>query len=174
MGKLAKDLIVAGVVTAIIGAVVLFVPGLTMVVFADFVAASFIIWGLTALTCWMRDLRGVPGGALVIAFSILGILFGIVCFLHPLAFAGAVSWLVALLVIVVGIGQIALLLNNPGDGVPGRWAGWASSVLMVVFGVASLVYPALVVQFIGASLLIEGISLVVSGAMARPIDVDAE
>ncbi len=31
MGKLAKDLIVAGVVTAIIGAVVLFVPGLTRV-----------------------------------------------------------------------------------------------------------------------------------------------
>ena len=174
MSRVGKDLVGAGIVTAVIGLVLLFVPGLSMVVFSYFVAASFVIWGLTALVCWMRDLRGVPGGALVIAFSILGIVFGIVCFAHPLAFAGAVSWLVALLVIVVAIGQIAVLLNNPGDGVPGRWAGWASSILMIVLGVASLVYPPLVVQFIGASLLIEGVSLVISGAMARPIDVDSE
>ena len=172
MSRAAKDLIGAGIVTAMFGLVVLFMPGLTMVIFSFLVAASFLVWGLTALGCWIRDLRGVPGGALVVAFSILAIVFGAVCFLHPIAFAGAVSWLIALLVIVVGVGQIAVLLNNPGDGVPGRWVGWASSILLIVFGVASLVYPALVVQFIGVSLLVEGVSLVVCGAMTRPGDVD--
>ena len=174
MSKTGKDLISAGIVTMIIGLALLFVTGLSMVVFAYFVAASFIIWGLTALTCWIRDLRGVPGGALVMAFAILAIVFGIVCFVHPLAFAGTISWLVAALVIVVAIGQVAVLLNNPGDGVPGRWIGWVSSILMIALGVASLVYPPLIVQFIGASLIIEGISLIVSGSMARPIDVDSE
>ena len=174
MSRAGKDLVGAGLVTAIIGFVLLFIPGLSMVAFSYFVAASFVIWGLTALVCWMRDMRGVPGGALVIAFSILGIILGIACFVHPLAFAGAVSWFVAILIIVAGISQIAVLLNNPGNGVPGRWAGWAASILMIILSAASLAYPPLVVQFIGASLLIEGISLVIAGAMARPVDVDSE
>ncbi len=42
MNRAAKDLIGAGIVTALFGLVVLFMPGLTMVVFSYFVAASFV------------------------------------------------------------------------------------------------------------------------------------
>ncbi len=174
MSRAGMDLIGAGIITAILGLAVLFVPGLSMVVFSYFVAASFVIWGLTTLVCWMRDLRGVPGGAFVIVFSILDIILGIACFLHPLAFAGAISWFIAALTIVGGIAQIGILLNNPGKGMPGRWAGWVSSILMIILGISALAYPPLIVQFIGASLLIEGISLVVVGAMSRSANVKSK
>lgn len=103
----------------------------------------------------------MPG---VLATGILSIIFGLLCLLFPLAFAEAVIWFVAIAVIVFGIAQIISLITT--RDINGRFVGILGSLIVVICGILALIWPPFVMQFIGASLLIEGITVIVMSLIA--------
>lgn len=160
----------SGVVLAVIGAVLLLFPAASMSFFTILVGLCFLFAGFSALSAWSRTLRGTGFGTAVLAFSLLMIIIALVCIFHPLATASTLTWLVALLVVIGGVAQLATVIF--AVGMPGRGIGAISTCIVILFGILALCWPPFIVQFIGVSCLIEGISLVVIALVARPIDVD--
>ena len=149
----------SGIILAIIGIILFAFPTLSTMVFAMLVG-----FGILATYTWFSTLRGTGMGAGVLATGILSIIFGLLCLLFPLAFAEAVIWFVAIAVIVFGIAQIISLITT--RDINGRFVGILGSLIVVICGILALIWPPFVMQFIGASLLIEGITVIVMSLIA--------
>lgn len=149
----------SGIILAIIGIILFAFPTLSTMVFAMLVGFGILVVGINATYTWFSTLRGTGMGAGVLATGILSIIFGLLCLLFPLAFAEAVIWFVAIAVIVFGIAQIISLITT--RDINGRFVGILGSLIVVICGILALIWPPFVMQFIGASLLIEGITVIV-------------
>ena len=136
-------------------------------VFAMLVGFGILVVGVNATYTWFSTLRGTGMGAGVLATGILSIIFGLLCLLFPLAFAEAVIWFVAIAVIVFGIAQIISLITT--RDINGRFVGILGSLIVVICGILALIWPPFVMQFIGASLFIEGVTVIVMSLIAPRI-----
>lgn len=154
----------SGIILAIIGIILFAFPTLSTMVFAMLVGFGILVVGVNATYTWFSTLRGTGMGAGVLATGILSIIFGLLCLLFPLAFAEAVIWFVAIAVIVFGIAQIISLITT--RDINGRFVGILGSLIVVICGILALTWPPFVMQFIGASLLIEGITVIVMSLIA--------
>ena len=148
-----------GIILVILGAVLLFFPALSMSVFAILVGIGILVVGINATITWYRTMRGTGMGSGVLFTGILSIIIGVLCLLNPLGFAGIITWFVVIAVIVFGIAQIVTLVATPNVG--GRFVGILGNAIMILCGVLALIWPPFVMQFIGASLLIEGITVII-------------
>ena len=137
----------SGLILVVIGIIFLAFPAFTMVFFTTLVGLGILVIGISITMAWYKDMRGT------------GIIFSLVCLIHPLALATTMTWLVALAVVVCGIAQICGLVAM--TGAPGRTVGIVGSAVVVLFGLLALLQPELVIQFMGISLLIEGITAIV-------------
>lgn len=157
-------LIGSGVVMLLFGIIFLVFPSFTMSFFAVMVGIAFLAGGISMIVSWWKGLRGTSVGVASLVFGILSVIFAIVCFVHPFALAATLTWLIALCVVIAGISQlIALFLASE---LPGRGIAIVTTILMILFGIFALTWPPMVVQFIGISLLIEGFSALIMGAIA--------
>ena len=154
-----------GIVFAVIGIIFLVFPAFTMSFFATLVGFGMLVAGISSLVVWFNDLRGTGTGGGMLFIGVICVIIAAVCFLHPLALAETVTWLVALAVVVSGIAQICGLVAM--GSVPGRAVGIIGSAVVVLFGVLALAWPQLIIQFIGISLLIEGIMIFVMSAFSQ-------
>lgn len=153
-----------GVILAIIGIILFAYPALSMSVFAMLVGFGILVMGINAIYTWFSTLRGTGMGGGVMVTGILSVIFGLLCLIYPLVFAEAMVWIVAIAVIVAGIAQIISLVTT--RDVNGRAIGICGSLVVVLCGVLALVWPPFIMQFIGASLLIEGITVIVMSLSA--------
>lgn len=156
----------SGIILAIIGIILFAFPTLIHDVFAMLVGFASSSWAQRDYT-WFCTLRGTGMGSGVLATGILSIIFGLLCLLFPLAFAEAVIWFVAIAVIVFGIAQIISLITT--RDINGRFVGVLGSLIVVICGILALIWPPFVMQFIGASLLIEGITVIVMSLIAPKV-----
>lgn len=152
-----------GVILLLMGITFLVFPFFIMTFFASFVGLAFLAGGVSSLVAWFQNRGAVKGGGMLF-MGIVCVIFSIVCFIHPIAFAETMTWLVALLVAITGVAQIIGLISM--GPVPGRGFGIAANIPVVVLGILGLVWPELIVQFVGCSLLIEGISIIVLSVFA--------
>lgn len=148
----------SGLILIVIGIVFLVFPVFTMAFFALLVGIGILVLGITIIMAWYQDMRGTGMGAGALFSGVVCLIFALVCLIHPLAMATTMTWLVALAVVICGIAQICGLIAMAG--VPGRVAGIAGSAVVVLFGVLALLQPELIIQFMGISLLIEGITAI--------------
>lgn len=148
-----------GLVLAIIGIVLFVFPSLSLTVFATIVGLGIMFSGASATIAWAQNLRGTGQGTGALIAGILSIVFGFICIMHPIAFAEALTWIVAVAVIVFAVAQIIGLLTTPD--IDGRLIGVIGNLVVILCGVFAFVWPPFIMQFIGASLLIEGITTVV-------------
>ena len=160
----------SGIVLAIIGAVFLVFPAFSMSFITTLVGLCLLFASISTIASWYRSFRGSGVGTALLVLGLLLLVLALVCLLHPLATASTITWLAALLVVISGVAQLVTLLFAPY--MPGRGIGFASTALVILFGVLALIQPALIAQFIGISCLIEGISFIAIAIMARPIDAD--
>lgn len=86
------------------------------------------------------------------------------CLLFPLAFAEAVIWFVCHCRYRLWHRQIISLITT--RDINGRFVGVLGSLIVVICGILALIWPPFVMQFIGASLLIEGITVIIMSAIA--------
>lgn len=155
----------SGIVLVLIGLAFLAFPALMLTFFATLAGIALIVAGISGIVSWRSGLRDTVMGTMTLAFSILGLVLGLVCLVHPLAIASTLTWLVALCIVVTGITQLLALTR--AAGLPGRGIGIAAGALVVVFGVLAMAWPPMIVQFVGISLAVDGISFIALALLAR-------
>lgn len=153
-----------GLILAILGLALFIFPVSSMWLFAVLVGCGILIMGLNAVFTWYKTMRGTGMGTGVLVTGVLSIIFAILCLFSPLAFAEVITWLIAIAVIVFGIAQIISLITT--RDINGRFVGILGSLIVVICGILALIWPPFVMQFIGASLLIEGITVIVMSLIA--------
>lgn len=156
----------SGLVMLVFGIIFLVFPAFTLSFFAIMMGVAFLFAGISMLVSWWRGLRGSIAGAASAIVGALSIIFSLVCFIHPFAVASTLTWLIALCVVLAGIAQTVTLVV--AKELPGRGLGIAATVIMALFGVFALVWPPMVIQFLGISLLIGGISAIILGLVSNP------
>ncbi|GAB3756353.1 HdeD family acid-resistance protein [Microlunatus parietis] len=163
--------IVLGVLTAVLGILVMVWPGQTLLIIAVlfglqllFVGAFRIMVAVTtrAAPNWWRGLVGVLGGLTVVA--------GIICFVRPGTSLLVIAILIAAGWLVDGVTSIV-------SGVVDNWAG-LQRVAQIVFGVISilaaivvLIWPStsllLMTSVGGALLVVLGVAIIVVALVVR-------
>lgn len=156
----------SGAVMLLFGIVFLAFPSFTLSFLAVMMGLAFLVGGISMLVTWWKGAKGTPAGTASAVFGALSIIFAIVCLVHPLAIASTLTWLVALCVVVAGVSQLVALAM--ATGLPGRGIGIVATVVMILFGIFALVWPPMVIQFLGISLIIEGLSAIVLGIVSSP------
>lgn len=162
-------MVAAGVLSIVIGVLVLAWPGVTIRIIAWLFAIQLIIAGVLQLIAAFSPDRG-PGGRVLFALAgALSILVGLLCLREPLQTALVLGLLIGAVWVIQGVvGVVDAVGSERGEG-----RGWmiASAVLSIIGGVIVLVYPgaSLVVLtwLFGIVLIVVGILLVAHGVTAR-------
>jgi uncharacterized membrane protein HdeD (DUF308 family) len=159
----------AGVMTVLIGVLVLAWPGATIKVIAWLFAIQLLVAGVLQLISAFAAGRGPGGRVLFVLLGALSILVGLLCLREPLQTALVLGLLIGAMWVIQGVvGIVEAIGNERGAG-----RGWmiASGVLSVIGGAVVLVYPgaSLVVLtwLFGAMLIAIGVLLIVQGIAAR-------
>lgn len=156
-------LIVVGILLILSGGVFAFMPGATLVTLTAFAGAMFLVSGIFSIINYIRfkDTGFVSGWTIL--YGILDILLGLMFLIHPVLLAGVIPWLIGVFVIVYGIYEIiaAFMVKRAGVSV---W-GWefASGIMEIILGIMFFVFPAILIFFLAAFLLLRGITLIVFG-----------
>lgn len=155
----------AGIILAIFGFIIFIFPNLSNMIFAMLVGFAILVVGINAVYTWFAALRGTGRGGGVLVTGILGIIFGMLCLLYPLAFAEAVEWFIAVAIIVFGAIQLIGLITTPD--LNGRLIGILGTLIMIAFGIFAFVWPATIMVYVGISLFVDGLTIVIM-ALMRP------
>lgn len=157
-------LIIGGIALAVVGAILLFWPGLTMVTIATVAGILFLAAGVVDLVNAFRFRDGgVSGWAILNA--VLDIVLGVLFLIHPLSGAVVLAWFVGAGIVAYGVFAIvaAVGMRGPGSG----W-GWmlCMGIVSVVCGIGFFLAPEAVAYFVAFFLVMRGITMAVYGATA--------
>ena len=132
----------------------LIVAGALLVLLAIFITA---FPGLTSPSPWM------------IVYAVLDIIIGIMLLLHPIVFAGVVSWLVGIFVVAFGVIEVIGAVQLHKFSMP-MW-GWMvfSGIVDILCGVVFFVYPAMLAVFLAVFVIMRGVSLIMYGWRADSV-----
>ena len=152
-----------GIIFLLFGIIFVVFPGFIMTFFATFVALAFLVGGVSSLVAYYQS-RGTAKGGGMLFMGIVCVVFALICFIHPLAFAQTLTWLVALFVAITGVAQIiGLIAMGP---IPGRGFAIVANIPVVILGILGLMWPESIVLYVGISLIIEGVSIIVLSFLA--------
>lgn len=105
----------------------------------------------------------------MIVYAILDIIIGIMLLLHPIVFAGVVSWLVGIFVVAFGVIEVIGAVQLHKFSMP-MW-GWMvfSGIVDILCGVVFFVYPAMLAVFLAVFVIMRGVSLIMYGWRADSV-----
>jgi uncharacterized membrane protein HdeD (DUF308 family) len=160
-----------GLLSIVIGLLVLFWPGASVVVIAWLFAIQLIVSGILQLVAAFMDESGTGTGAhgLMGVLGALSILVGLLCLRAPLQTAVVLGLLIGATWV---IGGVIGIVHAIGAG-PGGHRGWriASGVLSALGGAVVLVYPGLsfvaMTWLFGIVLVLIGVVLLAESFMTR-------
>lgn len=164
-------LLVLGIITLIVGLLIVFNPQAAVITIAIFLGIYLIISGIFTLVRGFGDKLETSGKVLAIIVGVISIILGILC-LRNIASA------VEILVLFIGIGLIMrgileLILGFSAKGVEGR--GWVIflGIITLVAGIVVLVWPALglgvFVYVIGITLIIMAILEIIASFRVKSV-----
>ncbi|MGI6031908.1 MAG: HdeD family acid-resistance protein [Coriobacteriales bacterium] len=154
----------------ILGVIFLFFPKFSLSFIGVLVGIGILVAAIGAFTTWSKGLRGTPASTATLIFAILLLIFALICLFHPLAFSTTISWLIAFIILVTGIAQTVTIISL-GD-FKGRALTLVVSILDALFGLCALIWPSMLIQFVGIAFILEGIDLLILTIKSQPIDVD--
>lgn len=164
----ALPTIVAGVVSALVGVLVLVWPDITVVVLAWLFGIQLIVAGLLQLVAaiWRND--GAVARVLLGLAGAFSILVGLLCLRGPLQTAVLLGLLVGATWVVTGIiGVVHALAVAPDHS---RGWGITSGLLSAIAGAVVLVYPGasivVLAWLLGIVLVVAGLVVLVQGIIA--------
>ena len=108
-------LIVAGVLLVLLAIFITAFPGLTLATITAILGAGFLVSGILDLVGYVR-LKGnlfTSPSPWMIVYAVLDIIIGIMLLLHPIVFAGVVSWLVGIFVVAFGVIEVLGYRGHP-------------------------------------------------------------
>ena len=102
--------LILGIVFAILGLLFAIKPGFVVNAFPVIIGIILIISGLMDLGSALTAPEGTSGKGLLILFSIVLILFGVLCIFQPGAIANAITLLIGIFLLINGIFDLILLI----------------------------------------------------------------
>jgi uncharacterized membrane protein HdeD (DUF308 family) len=148
----------AGVLTVLIGVLILVWPGATIVLIAWLFAIQLLVTGVIQLVVAFRGDESTGGRVLLGLLGALSIVVGFLCLWVPLQTALVIGLLIGAMWVVGGVIRIVHALGAAHRG--GRGWGVVAGIFSVIGGTIVLVYPGLSIV---ALLWIFGVVLVVTG-----------
>lgn len=108
-----------GIIGVVIGIMTFAWPALTGLVLAYFIAAWALITGLLKVYGALKLRKEIEGEWLLIVAGVISVIFGILVFVRPLAGALAITWVIGIYAILLGL--IAIILSF-------RVRGWQKKI----------------------------------------------
>jgi uncharacterized membrane protein HdeD (DUF308 family) len=165
----------AGLLSIVIGLLVVFWPGSSVVLIAWLFAIQLIIAGILQLIAAFMDESGTGGHVLIGLLGALSILVGLLCLRAPLQTAVVIGLLIGATWVIGGVIGIVHAIGAGPDG----HRGWriTSGVVSVLGGAVVLVYPGLsfvaMTWLFGIVLVSIGVLLLAENFMTRREDTEA-
>lgn len=164
-------LIVAGALLVLLAIFITAFPGLTLATITAILGAGFLVSGILDLVGYVRlkgNLFTSPSPWMVV-YAVLDIIIGIMLLLHPIVFAGVVSWLVGIFVVAFGAIEVIGAVQLHKFSMP-MW-GWMvfSGIVDILCGVVFFVYPAMLAVFLAVFVIMRGVSLIMYGWRADSV-----
>lgn len=165
-------LFAGGIALAIIGAVVMFWPGATLVALATLAGVFFVFAGVAEIVGYFA----YKGTGLVngwqVAGGILDLIVGAVFLLNPFWSAAMLPWIAGFMFMFYGIFGIIEGVSLK-KYLPGTW-GWlvASGIVGIVCGFLFMAFPESFVWFLGIFMIFQGVSMMVLGATTPKVEIE--
>jgi uncharacterized membrane protein HdeD (DUF308 family) len=135
-----------GIAVFILGLLLLFRPGATILLFVQFLGAYWMVDGIFTLINSIKGRKTSPNWGWGIFVGILGIIAGLVVFSRPLATAiltiGLLVYFLAFMAIVTGVSSIITGIRLRKE-ISKEWSMILSGVLWTIFGILLFSSPAM-------------------------------
>ncbi|MFD1212278.1 HdeD family acid-resistance protein [Arthrobacter sp. GCM10027362] len=165
-------LIIRGVLAILFGVMVIAWPQATVLVLVVLFGVFAIADGITAIIHWAAQRRGGRRLGWLLAGGIVSVLAGIVALAWPGPTALAVSFIIGVWALLLGISQIVLSVAVRRV-VPSWWLGLLAGILAVLIGLLLVIVPgAGILGFLGflaAFAWLFGVVLIAAGIRTRQL-----
>jgi uncharacterized membrane protein HdeD (DUF308 family) len=158
-------LIGGGVLVALLGIVCFVWPGLPLITIVAIVGAALIVAGVFDIFTWIRAKRDGASSGWTLANGICSLILGVLFAIHPIIASGVIIALVGWLMIIYGIFALvsAFGLRTGGN----LWGLMLTmGIVSVICGLMFLLAPEFFMFFLGALLLMRGITMTSYGFIA--------
>src|SRR5450432_984594 len=157
-------LAVRGLLSIILGLIVLFLPGIALLALVYVFAAYMLIDGIMAVVTSIRERGMLNRWGWILFEGVLGIVAGLIAFFYPGITALILLYLVAAWAIITGIMEIvtAFIIR---DMVSWEWLLALAGVVSVLFGIILFIHPGAgllsILWLVGVYSIIFGITFIV-------------
>ena len=162
MGQLKKSKLIGGIVSAVLGAVLLFWPGLTMAMICQFVGAALGIIGIITIVTFFTQPKESPfrAGSLIAGIPLA--LIGLYIFMRPEFLIGVIPVFMGVIILMDGIANLFETFSIMKAGYGKWWISLIFAVLTIIGGLVLIMRPFSVartlMRVIGAVTLYNGLS----------------
>ncbi len=162
MSQLKKSKLIAGIVAALLGGVLLFWPGLTMELICQFVGAALGITGILTAAVFFTQPKESPFRAASLIAGIPLALLGLFIFLRPSFLIEFIPVVVGVIILMDGVANLMETFGLMKQGYSKWWISLIFAVLTIALGIVLLMQPfgvaKVIMQAIGIIILYNGLS----------------
>ena len=162
MSQLKKSKLIAGIVAALLGGVLLFWPGLTMELICQFVGAALGITGILTAAVFFTQPKESPFRAASLIAGIPLALLGLFIFLRPSFLIEFIPVVVGVVILMDGVANLMETFGLMKQGYSKWWISLIFAVLTIALGIVLLMQPfgvaKVIIQAIGIIILYNGLS----------------
>lgn len=157
------SMIVGGLLFIILGILCVVFRNAALTMLAIVAGVCFAAAGIGGLVNYGRykDTKGYTNWMLVGA--ILNLVLGAVFILYPFAFRAVIPWLIGLVVLVVGITEIASALKSRKENASSWGYDMLIGILTAIFGILMFAAPGLLSILLGIFLIMRGFIMLGGG-----------
>lgn len=162
MSQLKKSKLIAGIISAVLGVVLLFWPGLTMGLICQFVGAALAVTGVLTAAVFFTQPKESPFRTWSLIAGIPLAVLGIAIFMKPAFLIEVIPIVVGVIVLIDGAANLVETIGIMKQGYSRWWISLIFAVLTILLGIILIMRPFGVAQFItqaiGVIMLYNGIS----------------
>ena len=162
MGQLKKSKLIAGIISAILGAVLLFWPGLTMSLICQFVGIALAVTGLLTAAVFFTQPKDNPFRTISLIAGIPLAIIGVFIFLRPAFLIQFIPIVVGVIVLFDGVMNLIETFDLMKQKYSKWWISLIFAVLTILMGMMLILRPfgfaQFVMQAIGVIMLYNGFS----------------
>lgn len=160
--QLKKNMLITGIASAVLGAILLFWPGLTMELICQFLGAALGITGLLTCGVYFTQPKETPMRGASLAAGIPLALLGLFIFLRPSFLIEFIPVVIGVIILIDGTANLLESINVLRHGDDRWWVSLIFAILTLLSGLLLIMRPfgiaKVIMRVIGAVILYNGLS----------------
>ena len=157
-----KSMLTTGIVSAILGAILLFWPGLTMGLICQFLGAALAITGIVTIVSFFTQSEGTPFRGMSLAAGIPLAILGLCIFLRPSFLIEFIPIVIGVIILIDGVADLIESVRMLRYGDDRWWVSLIFAALTIILGLVLITRPFGIAKFImrviGAVILFNGLT----------------